>query len=71
MESIEPYIVSIIIQLSNMRNPITVSPGLQLCNSIIMGTMFKEVIDQFKKRTCQSATAVLRPWLLERFLEKE
>jgi len=35
--------VSIIIQLSNICIPITVSQGLQLCNSIKMGTKFKEV----------------------------
>jgi len=69
METIEPYIVSIIIQLSNIRISITVLQGLQLCNSIIIGTKFKEV-DEFKRRVlvCYSSTW---PWLLERFLEKE
>ncbi len=59
MEAIEPYIVSIIIQLTNMRIPITVSQGLQLCNSIISGTKYKDVVDDFKKKYCRSATASL------------
>jgi hypothetical protein len=32
---IEPYIVSLIIQLANMQVPIITKQGLQLCNSVI------------------------------------
>jgi hypothetical protein len=70
MESIEPYIVSIIIQLSNMRIPITVSQGLQLCNSIIKGTKYKEVVNQFKSKTCRSVTAELGRGYWRGFLKR-
>jgi hypothetical protein len=70
METIEPYIVSIIIQLSNMCIPITVLQGLQLCNSIIMGTKFKEQVDVFKRRMCRSATPVLGRGYWRGFLKR-
>jgi cyclophilin family peptidyl-prolyl cis-trans isomerase len=50
MAKIEPYIVSAIIQLANMRVPITTSQGLQLCNSIIHGTKFQRVVAEFQKK---------------------
>jgi hypothetical protein len=49
-------IVSIIIQLADMHVPISASQGLQLCNSIINGTRFKDEVDKFKKQNCRSAT---------------
>jgi len=70
METIEPYIVSIIIQLSNMHIPITILQGLQLCNSIIMGTKFKEQVDVFKRRMCRSATPVLGRGYWRGFLKR-
>ena len=59
MQHIEPYIVSIIIQLANMCIPISTSQGLQLCNSIINGTRFKDEVNEFKKHNCRSATQEL------------
>jgi hypothetical protein len=38
---IEPYVVSLIIQLANRWVPITTAQGLQLCNSVIQGTKFE------------------------------
>jgi hypothetical protein len=47
---IEPYIVSLIIQLANMRVPITASQGLQLCNSIIKGTKFGNQVVEYTRK---------------------
>jgi hypothetical protein len=44
MADIEPYVVSIIIQLANMRVPISNSQGLALCNSFIEGTSFQKQV---------------------------
>jgi predicted ATP-dependent protease len=49
MAEIEPYILNMIIQLANMRLPITTSQGLQLCNSIIKGTKYESYINDLKK----------------------
>jgi hypothetical protein len=48
MAEIEPYIVSLITQLANMRVPIMTKQGLQLCNSIIKGTKFASKITEFQ-----------------------
>jgi hypothetical protein len=56
---IEPYIVSLIIQLANMRVPITASQGLQLCNSIIKGTKFGNQVVEYKKKMCRSVSSEL------------
>jgi hypothetical protein len=61
MMEIEPYIVSIIIQLANMRVPITSSQGLGLCNSIIQGTKFQKVMEDYKKKFCQNFTDEFGP----------
>jgi len=47
---IEPYIVSLIIQLANMRVPITASQGSQLCNSIIKGTKFGNQVVEYTRK---------------------
>ena len=65
MEVIEPYIVSIITQLSNMRIPISTLQGLQLCNSIVNGTRFKNELQQFKKKTFKKRPRRARSWILE------
>ena len=59
MKGIEPYIVSIIIQLANMRVPISSSQGLSLCNSIIEGTKFQSDVVAYKKLYCRNATEKL------------
>jgi len=59
MQDIEPYIVSIIIQLANMRVPISSSQGLSLCNSIIEGTKFQDAVVEYKKKYCRSVTEKL------------
>jgi hypothetical protein len=46
---IEPHVVSLIIQLANMRIPITTAQGLQLCNPIIQGTKFESEVATYKK----------------------
>jgi hypothetical protein len=38
MAEVEPYLVQLIIQLSNMRTPISCAQGLKLANSLISGT---------------------------------
>jgi hypothetical protein len=48
---IEPYVVSLIIQLANMCIPITLVQGLQLCNSIIKGMKFEKMIAEYKSQT--------------------
>jgi len=70
MEHIEPYIVSIIIQLANMRIPITTLQGLQLCNSIISGTRFKDHVDMFKKLNLRSASKELGRGYWRGFLKR-
>jgi hypothetical protein len=55
MQVIEPYIVTNFMQLSNMRIPISTLQGLQLCNSIVNGTRFKNEMQQFKKKHLRSA----------------
>jgi hypothetical protein len=69
MMEIEPYIVSIIIQLANMRVPITSSQGLGLCNSIIQGTKFQKVMEDYKKKFCQNFTDELGPSYWRGFLK--
>jgi len=48
------YLVSLTIQLANMRVPITSSQGLQLCNSIIKDTKVQNVVVEYKKKMYQS-----------------
>jgi len=52
MESIEPYIPSIIIKLANMHVPFSSSQGLALCNSIIEGTKFEDDVVAYEKKNC-------------------
>jgi hypothetical protein len=59
MAAIEPYIVSLIIQLANMRVPITAKQGLQLCNSIINGTKFEGYVTDFQMKNLRSVTKKL------------
>jgi hypothetical protein len=46
---IEPYVVTLILQLADMRVPLTTSQGLQLCNSIIKGTKYEKYVSDFKE----------------------
>ncbi len=71
IESIKPYIVSIIIQLANMRAPISSSQGLALCNSIIEGTKFQEDVVAYKKSYCQSVNQKLGLSYWKGFFEKK
>lgn len=48
MLAVEPFIVDIIAQLSRMRQPINVTTGLQLANSIIAGTPFQLELEAWK-----------------------
>ena len=57
MEVIEPYIVSIITQLSNMRIPISTSQGLQLCNSIV-ATLLAGGFRPQQKQIADTPTAI-------------
>ena len=70
MEVIEPYIVSIIMQLSNMRISISTLQGLQLCNSIVNGTRFKNELQQFKKKHLRSAPEELGRGYWRGFLKR-
>jgi len=70
MAEIEPYIVSAIIQLANMRVPITTSQGLQLCNSIIQGTKFQRVVAEFQKNNLRCSTNKLGPGYWRGFLSR-
>jgi hypothetical protein len=49
LSEIEPYIVSLILQLADMRVPLTTNQGLQLCSSIIQGTKYEKYIEDFKE----------------------
>ncbi len=70
MKSIEPYIVSIIIQLANMRVPILSSQGLSLCNSIIEGTQFQNDAVAYKKLYCWTTTEKLGQSYCRGFLRR-
>jgi hypothetical protein len=70
MIEIEPYLVSIIIQLANMWVPITSSQGLALCNSIIQGTKFQKVIKDYKMKYGRNFTDVLGPSYWRGFLKQ-
>jgi hypothetical protein len=49
MADIEVYIASLINQMSKMHQPLNVSEGLQLANSLVQGTEWKENIIELKK----------------------
>jgi hypothetical protein len=70
MKVIEPYIISIITQLSNMCIPISTLQGLQLCNSIVNGTRFKNELQQFKKKHLRSAPEELGRGYWRGFLKR-
>jgi hypothetical protein len=70
MAEIEPYIVTMIIQLANMRVPITTSQGVQLCNSIIKGTKYERYVADFKKKSLRNATKELGPGYWRGFLQR-
>ncbi len=57
--SIEPYVVSLILQLAKMRIPLTTEQGLQLCNSIISGTKYEKLTSEFKDKYLRSSTKKL------------
>jgi hypothetical protein len=70
MIEIEPYIVSIIIQLANMRVPISSSEGIALCNSVIHGTKFQKILQKYKEKHCRSASMKLGPSYWKGFLKR-
>jgi len=70
MAQIEPYIINMIIQLANMRVPITTSQGLQLCNSIIKGTKYERDVMEFKKKSLRNVTQELGPGYWRGFLQR-
>jgi hypothetical protein len=47
---VEKYIVSMMEQLSKMQQPLNVSEGLSLANSLIKGTEWENVVVEFKKK---------------------
>jgi hypothetical protein len=67
---IETYVLSLIIQLANMRVPITSAQGLQLCNSIIKGTKFEKTIAEYKKRSCRMVSMELGPGYWRGFMKQ-
>jgi hypothetical protein len=46
MLEVEPYMVQLIINLADMRTPISTSQGLQFANSLIKGTSVEEKVIQ-------------------------
>lgn len=59
MLEIEPYVVTLILQLAQMRVPITSAQGLQLCNSIIKDTEFYDKVMDHKTKYCRAAPPTL------------
>ena len=49
MLAIEPYMVELIHQLARMRNPISVSDGLRLANSLISGTKIGDSVNSWRQ----------------------
>jgi hypothetical protein len=70
MAAIEPYIVSLIIQLANMQVPITAKQGLQLCSSIINGTKFEGCVADFQTKNLRSVTKKLGSGYWRGFLNR-
>jgi hypothetical protein len=56
LSEIEPYIVSLILQLTDMHVPLTTNQGLQLHNSIIQGTIYEKYVEDFKENNLQTVT---------------
>jgi hypothetical protein len=54
MAEVEPYLVQLIIQLANMRTPITAAQGLELANSLISGTDVENEIMDWKSNNCHA-----------------
>jgi hypothetical protein len=50
MAPVENYIVSLMTQMAKMRQPINVSEGLELANSLIEGTEWEQKVVNFKAR---------------------
>jgi hypothetical protein len=50
MAPVEKYIVSLMEQLSKMRQPLNISEGLSLANSLVEGTEWEEAVVEFKKK---------------------
>ncbi len=62
MADIEPYFISLILQLAHMRVLITTAQGLQLCNSI-KAMKFQRNICGFQKNNLKAVTNELGPVL--------
>jgi hypothetical protein len=50
MEDIESHLVAVILQLENMKQPLSVSEGLCLANSRIKGTIYQDNVIEWKKK---------------------
>jgi hypothetical protein len=50
MAPIEKYIVSLMEQLSKMRQPLNILERLSLANSLVEGTEWEEAVVEFKKK---------------------
>ncbi len=53
MEDVEPYLVELIKNLSDMRTPITTSQGLELANSLIVGKSVETKLKKWKSKYSQ------------------
>jgi hypothetical protein len=54
MAEVEPYLVQLIIQLADMRTPITTVQGQELANSLISGTNVENEIMEWKGNNCHA-----------------
>jgi hypothetical protein len=54
MAEVEPYLVELVIQLANMRIPVTASQGLELANSLIAGTKVELQVKKWKEHNCHA-----------------
>jgi hypothetical protein len=50
MEDIESHIVAFILQIENMKKPMSASEGLHLANSLIKGTIYQDNVIEWKKK---------------------
>jgi hypothetical protein len=50
MAPVEKYIVSLMEQMAKMRQPLNISEGLSLANSLIEGTEWEDVVVKFKSK---------------------
>jgi hypothetical protein len=61
MSQIEPYLVELILKLSDMRTPFTISQGFQIANSLINGTSIEKCLSfrNMQNKHCKASKGAM------------